>query len=81
MSYNEMFRQFTILRPAHPEVFAHWRELDSWAARQILDKETHGIAKRPPKFRSWRYSFTLSHGFYGDKVRIQDKYYLPSYTR
>ncbi len=68
MSYNEMSRQFTILRKAHPEVFAHWRELDSWAAREILRRLDEGyqrfftgLAKRPPKFRSWRkpYSFTM----------------------
>ena len=35
MSYTEMSRQLTILRKAHPEVFADWRELDSWAARQV----------------------------------------------
>ena len=69
MSYNEMSRQFTILRKAHPEVFAHWD-------KRFFD----GIAKRPPKFRSWRkpYSLTMSpsgYGFYGDKVRIQGKYY------
>ena len=87
MSYSEMSREFTILRNAHPEVFAHWRELDSWAARQILKRLNtgyqrffDGIAKRPPKFRSWRkpYSFTLSpsgYGFYGDRVRILKKQY------
>ncbi len=93
MHYNDMSREFTILRKAHPEVFAHWRELDSWAARDIL-KRLHkgykrffdGIAKRPPKFRSWRkpYSFTMSpsgYGFYGDKVRIQDKHYRFNLSR
>ena len=68
MSFCEMSRQFTILRKAHPEVFAHWRELDSWAAREILKRLDAGyqrfftgLAKRPPKFRSWRkpYSFTM----------------------
>ena len=68
MSFYEMSRQFTILRKAHPEVFAHWRELDSWAAREILKRLDEGyqrffsgLAKRPPKFRSWRkpYSFTM----------------------
>lgn len=93
MSYNEMSRQFTILRKAHPEVFAHWRELDSWAARQILKRLDNGyqrffdgIAKRPPKFRSWRkpYSFTMSpsgYGFYGDRVRIQKKHYRFNLSR
>ncbi len=68
MSYKEMSREFTILRNAHPEMFAHWRELDSWAAREILERLDDGyqrffkkIAKRPPKFRSFRkpYSFTM----------------------
>ena len=68
MSYKEMSREFTILRNAHPEMFAHWRELDSWAARQSLERLDDGyqrffkkIAKRPPKFRSFRkpYSFTM----------------------
>ena len=68
MSYREMSREFTILRNSHPEVFAHWRELDSWAARQILERLDEGyqrffkkIAKRPPRFRSFRspYSFTM----------------------
>ena len=73
MSFYEMSRQFTILRKAHPEVFSHWRELDSWAAREILKRLDDGyqrffnkLAKRPPKFRSWRkpYSFTLSPSGY-----------------
>ena len=38
LSYKEMSRAFTILRKAHPEMFAHWRELDSWAARQVLQR-------------------------------------------
>ena len=68
LSYKEMSGEFTILRNAHPEMFAHWRELDSWAARDILKRlDTgyqrffDGIAKKPPKFRSVRkpYSFTL----------------------
>ena len=68
MSYREMSREFTILRNAHPDMFAHWRELDSWAARQILERLDEGyqrfftkIAKRPPRFRSFRspYSFTM----------------------
>ncbi|MCY3740985.1 MAG: transposase [Candidatus Poribacteria bacterium] len=68
MSYREMSREFTILRKSHPEVFAHWRELDSWAARQILERLDEGYqrfftksAKRPPRFRSFRkpYSFTM----------------------
>ncbi len=74
MSYGEMSRQFTILRKAHPEVFAHWRELDSWAARDILRRLDEGyqrffkkLAKRPPKFRSWRkpYSFTMCPSGFG----------------
>ena len=67
MSFYEMSRQFTRLRKAHPEVFAHWRELDSWAARQILKRLDNGyqnffdgIAKRPPKFRSWRKPYSLT---------------------
>ena len=68
MSYKEMSREFTILRKSHPDMFAHWRELDSWAARQVLKRLDEGyqrffrkIAKRPPKFRSFRkpYSFTM----------------------
>ena len=68
MSFYEMSRAFTILRKSHPEIFAHWRELDSWAARRVLKRLDEGyqrffnkIAKRPPKFRSWRnpYSFTM----------------------
>ncbi|RKU15115.1 transposase [Candidatus Poribacteria bacterium] len=68
LSYKEMSRAFTILRKSHPEIFAHWRELDSWAARRVLKRLDEGyqrffnkIAKRPPKFRSWRnpYSFTM----------------------
>ena len=68
MSYREMSGEFTILRNTHPEMFAHWRELDSWAARQVLKRLDDGyqrffkkLAKRPPKFRSFRkpYSFTM----------------------
>ncbi|MYG07984.1 transposase [Candidatus Poribacteria bacterium] len=68
LSYKEMSREFTILRKSHPDMFAHWRELDSWAARQVLKRLDEGyqrlfkkIAKRPPKFRSFRkpYSFTM----------------------
>ncbi len=68
LSYKEMSREFTILRKSHSEIFAHWRELDSWAARQVLKRLDEGyerffkkIAKRPPKFRSFRkpYSFTM----------------------
>ena len=94
LSYNEMSAQFTILRNAHPEVFAHWRELDSWAARQGLqrlddgyDRFFKGLAKRPPRFRSWRkpYSFTLSpsgYGFYGNpRVRIMKKHYRFNLSR
>ena len=36
MNFHAMSREFTILRNAHPDVFASWRELDSWAARDIL---------------------------------------------
>ena len=68
LSYKEMSREFTILRKSHPDMFAHWRELDSWAARQVLQRLDEGyerffkkIAKRPPRFRSFRkpYSFTM----------------------
>ena len=93
MSYKEMSGEFTILRNAHCEVFAHWRELDSWAGRQILqrldmayDRFFKKQAKRPPKFRSWRkpYSFTMcpsGYGFYGDKVRIMGKHYRFNLSR
>ena len=68
MSFYEMSRQFTMLKNAHPEMFAHWRELNTWSAREILKRLDEGyqrffnkLAKRPPKFRSWRkpYSFTM----------------------
>ena len=68
MSFYEMSREFTVLKNAHPEVFAHWRELNTWSARDILKRLDKGyqrffnkITKRPPKFRSWRkpYSFTM----------------------
>ena len=87
MSYKEMSREFTKHRNAHPDIFAHWRDLDSWAARQILKRLDTGyqrffnkLAKRPPKFKSWRhpYSFTLGasgYGFHGDKVRIMKRHY------
>ena len=87
MSYADMSREFTVLRNSHPDIFAHWRELDSWAARQILKRLDTGyqrffrkLAKRPPKFRSWRkpYSFTMGpsgYAFYGDRVRIRKKHY------
>ena len=79
MSYREMSREFTILRNAHPDMFAHWRELDSWAARQILERLDEGyqrffkrIAKRPPRFRSFRkpYSFTMCPSGYKFDTRI-----------
>ena len=87
MSYKEMSREFTKHRNAHPDIFGHWRTLDSWAARQILKRLDMGyqrfftkLAKRPPKFKSWRspYSFTMGpsgYGFAGDKVRIMKKHY------
>ncbi len=93
MSLPEMSRAFTVLRNSHPEVFSHWRELDSWAARDILRRLDTGyqrffkcIAKRPPKFRSWRkpYSFTMSpsgYSFYGDRVRIMEKQYRFNLSR
>ena len=68
MSFYEMSREFTILKNVHPEVFSHWRELNTWSAREILKRLDkgykrffNGLAKRPPKFRSWRkpYSFTM----------------------
>ncbi len=73
LSCNEMSRQFTRLRKSHIEIFAHWRELDSWAARKILKRlDTacqrffKGIAKCPPKFRLWckPYSFTMGPSGY-----------------
>ena len=83
MAYSEMSREFTILRNAHPEMFAHWRELDSWAARQIPERLDDGyqrffnkIAKRPPKFRSFRkpYSFTMCpSGYKFDTPTAGDK--------
>ena len=68
MSFCEMSREFTVLKNAHPEMFAHWRELNTWSAREILKRLDNGyqrffsgLAKRPPKFRSWRkpYSFKM----------------------
>jgi len=68
MSFSEMSREFTVLKNSHPEIFAHWRELNTWSAREILKRLDAGyqrffnkLAKRPPKFRSWRkpYSFTM----------------------
>ncbi len=68
MSFKEMSREFTVLKNSHPEIFAHWRELNTWSAREILKRLNEGyvrffkgLAKRPPKFRSWRkpYSFTM----------------------
>ena len=73
MNFHAMSREFTILRKAHPDIFAHWRKLDSWAARDILmrlhrgyERFFNGIAKRPPRFKSWRkpYSFTMSPSGY-----------------
>ena len=73
MNFHAMSREFTILRNAHPDIFARWRELDSWAARDILmrlhrayERFFKGIAKRPPKFKSWKkpYSFTMSPSGY-----------------
>ena len=68
MSFKEMSREFTVLKNSHPELFSHWRELNTWSAREILKRLNEGyvrffkgLAKRPPKFRSWRkpYSFTM----------------------
>ena len=68
MSFYEMSREFTVLKNSHPEMFAYWRELNTWSAREILKRLDDGyqrffnkLAKRPPKFRSWRkpYSFTM----------------------
>ena len=65
MSFYGMSREFTVLKNSHPEMFAHWRDLNTWSARQILKRldagYKRGIAKRPPRFRSWRrpYSFTM----------------------
>ena len=73
MNFHAMSREFTILRKAHPDIFARWRELDSWAARDILmrlhrayERFFNKKAKRPPKFKSWRksYSFTMSPSGY-----------------
>ena len=36
MNFHAMSREFTILRNAHPDMFARWRDIDSWAARDIL---------------------------------------------
>ena len=36
MNFHAMSREFTILRNAHPDMFPRWRELDSWAARDVL---------------------------------------------
>ena len=68
MSFCEMSREFTVLKNSHSEMFAHWRELNTWSARDILKRLDKGyqrffksIAKRPPRFRPWRkpYSFTM----------------------
>ena len=68
MSFYEMSREFTVLKNSHPELFSHWRELNTWSAREILKRLDEGyqrffsgLAKRPPRFRSWRkpYSFTM----------------------
>lgn len=73
MNFHAMSREFTTLRNAHPDIFARWRELDSWAARDILmrlhrgyERFFNGIAKKPPRFKSWRraYSFTMSPSGY-----------------
>ena len=45
MNFYAMAREFTILRNAHPDMFPRWRELDSWAAREIL-KRLHRAYKR-----------------------------------
>ena len=45
MSLTEMSRAFTVLRNSHPEVFSHWRELDSWAARDILRRLDTGYQR------------------------------------
>ena len=83
LSYGDMSREFTILRKSHPDIFAHWRELDSWAARQVLKRLDDGyqrffkkLAKRPPRFRSFRkpYSFTMCpSGYKFDRNRAGDK--------
>ena len=36
MNFHAMSREFTILRNAHPDMFPRWRELDSWACRDVL---------------------------------------------
>ena len=36
MNVHAMSREFTILRNAHPDLFESWRDIDSWAARDIL---------------------------------------------
>ena len=69
LSYKEMSRAFTKTAQSHPEIFAHWRELDSWAARQVLKRLDEGyqrffkkIAKHDRQSsRSFRkpYSFTM----------------------
>ena len=45
MNVYEMAREFTTLRNAHPDIFADWRDVDSWAARDIL-KRLHRAYKR-----------------------------------
>ncbi|MDE0087704.1 MAG: hypothetical protein OXU23_18420, partial [Candidatus Poribacteria bacterium] len=45
LSYKKMSREFTILRKSHPDMFAHWRELDSWAARQVLKRLDEGYQR------------------------------------
>ena len=45
MNFYEMAREFTKLRNAHPDIFARWRDFDSWAAREIL-KRLHRAYER-----------------------------------
>lgn len=56
MSVYEMLREFTVLRNSHPEIFSQWRELDSWAARDIirrLDMDTNvSLTNSPSVCRS-----------------------------
>ena len=76
MNYHAMSREFTVLRTAHPDIFAHWRELDSWAARDILMRLHRAYKRfftyckqrhrgnprkvRPPRFKSWRQPYSFT---------------------
>ena len=45
LSFYEMSREFTILKNSHPEIFEHWRELNTWSAREILKRLDAGYQR------------------------------------